>query len=61
MITLQQVRARRDEIIRMAEARGLRNVRVFGAVARGDAVESSDVDSLVDVDPGRVCPTQAQS
>jgi predicted nucleotidyltransferase len=53
MVTLEQVRAQRDEIIRVAEARGVRNVRVFGSVARGDAIESSDVDFLVDVDEGR--------
>jgi predicted nucleotidyltransferase len=53
MTTLEQLRARRDEIIRIAEARGIRNLRVFGSVARGDAVACSDVDFLVDVDPGR--------
>jgi hypothetical protein len=53
MITLEQLRARRDEIIQTAAARGVRNVRVFGSVARGDAIESSDVDFLVDVDPDR--------
>ena len=31
---------------------GLRNVRVFGSMARGDADDSSDVDLLVDVPPG---------
>lgn len=31
---------------------GLRNGRVFGSMARGDASESSDVDLLVDVPPG---------
>jgi predicted nucleotidyltransferase len=30
-----------------ASRRGLRDVRVFGSVARGDAVETSDVDLLV--------------
>jgi len=53
MVTLEQIRTRREEIIRLAEARGVRNVRVFGSVARGDAIESSDVDFLVDVDVGR--------
>jgi uncharacterized protein len=28
-------------------------VRVFGSVARGDATEASDVDFLVDLEPGR--------
>ena len=53
MVTLEQLRSQRNEIIRVAAARGIRNLRVFGSVARGDAAESSDVDFLVDVDPDR--------
>ena len=30
---------------------GASNPRLFGSVARGDAVEGSDVDLLVDLDP----------
>jgi len=45
--------ARRDEILRIATKHGARNVRVFGSVARGEADEDSDVDILVDLDPGR--------
>src|SRR5438067_10101749 len=48
-ITLAQLRARRDEILRLAAARGVANVRVFGSVARGDATEGSDVDLVVDL------------
>jgi len=32
---------------------GARNIRVFGSVARGDDRSDSDVDLLVDVEPGR--------
>jgi len=32
---------------------GARNVRVFGSVARGDAVAGSDLDLVVDFDSGR--------
>lgn len=52
-MTLAELRARRDEILRIAEQRGARNVRVFGSVARGDATRASDVDFLVDFEPGR--------
>lgn len=31
----------------------MRDVRVFGSVARGEAGASSDLDLLVDVEPGR--------
>jgi predicted nucleotidyltransferase len=51
--TLAALRARRDEILRIAAARGAYNVRVFGSVARGDARPDSDIDFLVDFEPGR--------
>ncbi|MHC4911008.1 MAG: nucleotidyltransferase family protein [Planctomycetota bacterium] len=51
--TLAELRERRDEIIEVARARGASHVRVFGSVVRGDATESSDVDFLVDLEPGR--------
>jgi hypothetical protein len=53
-MTLQEIRSvRRDEILRLAAKRGARNVRVFGSVARGDNDETSDVDFLVEMEPGR--------
>lgn len=51
--SLAELRERRDEIIEVARARGASHVRVFGSVARGDATEASDVDFLVDLEPGR--------
>jgi predicted nucleotidyltransferase len=39
---------KRDEILRIAEKHGARNVRVFGSVAMGDATDTSDIDLLVD-------------
>lgn len=54
MVTLATLRAaQRDEILRIAGRRGARNLRVFGSVARGEANESSDLDLLVDWEPGR--------
>ncbi len=44
---------RRNEILQLAARRGARNVRIFGSIARGDAIEGSDVDFLVDLEPGR--------
>lgn len=44
---------KRQDILRAAAARGARNVRVFGSAARGEADENSDVDVLVDLEPGR--------
>ena len=45
--------AKREEILRLAAKRGARNVRVFGSVARGESDAKSDVDFLVDLEPGR--------
>ena len=47
------VRNKREEVLRIAERHGARNVRVFGSVARGEAMPDSDVDFLVDMESGR--------
>jgi uncharacterized protein len=52
-LTLADLRARRDEILRIAAAHGAHGVRVFGSVARGQARPDSDVDFLVELEPGR--------
>jgi predicted nucleotidyltransferase len=49
---MAMVRARKDEILRLAARRGVSNIRVFGSVARGDATPDSDVDLLVDFEVG---------
>ena len=46
------LKAHREEIIRLARSHGARNVRVFGSAARGDMDETSDVDFLVEFEPG---------
>ena len=42
-----------DAILETAARHGARNVRVFGSVARGEADESSDIDLLMEMEPGR--------
>ena len=44
---------RRRQILDLAACHGVRNVRVFGSVVGGDDRPESDLDLLVDVDPGR--------
>jgi predicted nucleotidyltransferase len=41
------------QILAAAEKRGAHSVRVFGSVARGDQQFDSDIDFLVDFEPGR--------
>jgi len=53
MTTEQLVKSKRDDILRVAAQHGARNVRVFGSVARGEADDASDVDFLVEMEPGR--------
>lgn len=43
----------RAEILALAERHGVRDVRVFGSMARGDAHDASDVDLLVSLPPER--------
>ena len=45
--------SKRGEILRIAAEHGARNVRVFGSAARGEAGAESDVDFLVEMEPGR--------
>ncbi|MBZ5586912.1 MAG: nucleotidyltransferase family protein [Acidobacteriia bacterium] len=53
-MTLEELRSSyRDQVLSLAEKRGARNVRVFGSVARGEQRPDSDLDLLVDFDPGR--------
>ncbi len=52
-LTLESLRARRGEIVDIATRRGASNIRVFGSIARGEGREDSDVDLIVDIDPGR--------
>ena len=49
----ETLRERRDEIRQIAAKHGAHNVRVFGSVARGEADSKSDIDLLVDMEPGR--------
>jgi hypothetical protein len=49
----EALKNRRDELLVLAARYGARNVRVFGSVARGEDVPGSDVDLLVDMEPGR--------
>jgi predicted nucleotidyltransferase len=52
-LTLGQLRRRRRHILGIAAEHGARDLRVFGSVVRGDARPDSDVDFLVEMEPGR--------
>lgn len=46
------LKRRRRRVIELARRRGVTNVRVFGSVARHEDDEESDIDLLVDLEPG---------
>jgi len=48
----ETLKSRREEILAVAAKYGVRNVRIFGSVVRGEADEESDVDLLVEPLPG---------
>jgi hypothetical protein len=50
---LNVIRQHRVEIRSLAQKHGACNIRVFGSAARGEADSTSDIDSLVDMHPGR--------
>jgi predicted nucleotidyltransferase len=52
-MSIDELRSRRDEILSMAARHGVSNVRVFGSVLHGDDHPDSDIDLLVEVEPGR--------
>jgi uncharacterized protein len=52
ILTMEALRERRAEILRVARKRRARRIAVFGSVARGEARHGSDVDLLVDFEPG---------
>lgn len=53
MTVNELLKAKREEILRLCAKHGARNVRVFGSVAQGKADAQSDVDFLVEMEPGR--------
>jgi uncharacterized protein len=53
METLQQVLATLQEHMSEFQDLGVRRLGVFGSVAQGEASPGSDIDILVEFDPGR--------
>ena len=49
----QQLQTQRQAILRIAQIYGAKNLRIFGSVARGEDDDKSDLDLLVDLEPGR--------
>ena len=52
VLTLAELRRRRAEILGIARKRKAHRIAVFGSVGRGEARPDSDLDLLVDFEPG---------
>ncbi|HEX9990785.1 MAG TPA: nucleotidyltransferase family protein [Chloroflexia bacterium] len=49
----EKLKTYRADMLRIAAQHGAGNVGVFGSVARGEATPDSDLDLLVEMEPGR--------
>lgn len=49
----EALKLRRNDVLRIAASRGARRVRVFGSTVRGEQGPASDIDLLVEMEPGR--------
>ncbi|MEW6263784.1 MAG: nucleotidyltransferase family protein [Thermodesulfobacteriota bacterium] len=48
-----ELMSKRDQILQIAAKRGVKRIRLFGSTVRGDWGPTSDVDFLVEFEPGR--------
>ena len=53
MDTYELLKAKREEILRIAAKHGAWNIRIFGSVVRKEAGPTSDVDLLVEMEKGQ--------
>ena len=53
MVSLNDIKNQRDKISNLAGKHGIKNIRVFGSYAHGNADENSDLDLLVTIDENR--------
>ena len=53
MIYKKVLKEKRLEILKIAKNYGASNIRIFGSVARDEATANSDIDFLMDIEPGK--------
>lgn len=53
MSQAERLKSKRKDILHLAKRYGASNLRVFGSVTRGEANSNSDIDLLVELEPGR--------
>ena len=53
MTRAEKIKRNRKDILRLAKRYGVAEMRVFGSVVRGEDTPESDIDFLVEMEPGR--------
>jgi predicted nucleotidyltransferase len=52
-VKIEELRERREQILDIARRHGARRVQVFGSLARDESGRDSDVDFLIELEPGK--------
>jgi predicted nucleotidyltransferase len=52
-VKIEELKEKREQILTIAERYGAERVQVFGSSARGESGRESDVDFLIELEPGR--------
>ncbi|MGA2749623.1 MAG: nucleotidyltransferase family protein [Verrucomicrobiota bacterium] len=47
------VRSKREQILKLARKHGAVSLKLFGSIARGEETDASDLDFVVELEPGR--------
>ena len=50
---IAELRNRKEDILKLAFSYGVKDIRIFGSVARGEQDDNSDVDILVEMDKNK--------
>lgn len=53
MVMREKIQNMRDKIDTIAKRYGVTSIHLFGSVARGDSTPDSDIDLLIELEPGR--------
>ncbi len=53
MLGAEELRSKREEILKIATDHGVKSIKVFGSVARGEETKNSDIDIIVKFEEGR--------
>jgi predicted nucleotidyltransferase len=53
MTELERIQQQKKNILAIARQHGIVRLRLFGSIVRGEETPQSDIDLLVDLEPGR--------